>query len=130
MNLALFAEAPVAIQIHAVAALGALVTGSSLLILPRGRKAHRTLGIITAVLLAITAFSAMFIMHLNNGMPSFIHIFVPITAMALFGVAMGVAKRDWKRHREAARGLIFGALLIPGIIAFMPGRLLNYVVFS
>ena len=59
MNLALFAEAPVAIQIHAVAALGALVTGSSLLILPRGRKAHRTLGIITAVLLAVTAFSAI-----------------------------------------------------------------------
>ena len=130
MNLELFSYASPAIQIHAIGVVGALFLGLSLLLLPRGRSAHRILGITTAILLAITAVSAMFIMHLNHGWPSFIHIFVPITFMGLFGVAMGIAKRDWKRHKQAARGLIFGALLIPGAIAFMPGRLLHAMFFG
>ncbi len=130
MNIEPFFDVSPAIQIHMIAALGALCTGSSLLVLPRGRVAHRYLGITTAILLFVTAASAMFIMQLNNGWPSLLHVFVPITFMGLFGTAMGLARNDWQRHRDAARRLIFGALLIPGIIAFMPGRLLYIMTFG
>lgn len=130
MNLVAFSEVPPAVQIHAIAAGCALITGLSLLVLPRGRKAHRTLGITTAVLLFITALSAAFIFQLNHGWPSFIHILVPVTFIGLFGLSMSVAKKNWKQHKAAARRLIFGALVIPAAIAFFPGRLLNIVAFG
>lgn len=131
MNLYAFTDVSPVIQIHAVAAIGALCIGATLYALPKGRKAHQRLGIACAILLAITAFTAAFIMQLNNGMWSFIHVFVPLTAMGLFGIVSAIRKRDWKKHREAGRGLIIGALFIPGMIAiFMPGRLMNVVLFG
>ncbi len=130
MNLHAFAEAPLVIQIHAISAGCALITGLSLLPLPRGRKAHRTLGIITAAFLTIATISAAFIFRLSNGEPSLFHALIPVAALGLFGVSMGVAQKNWKRHKNAGRGLIYGALLIPGILAFAPDRLLHIVAFG
>ena len=130
MQLHILSEVSPVIVIHAGAALAALATGLSLIILPRGRLAHRILGSLTAFLLVVTAISAMFILQLNNGWPSFLHVFVPLTFLGLFGLSMGLARRNWKQHRNAGRRLIFGALLIPGLIAFAPGRLLHIVVFG
>jgi len=35
-----------------------------------------------------------------------------------------------KRHKRAVKGLFFGALLIPGVISFMPGRTMWMLFFA
>lgn len=125
-----FLGASPVVQVHALAAIGALAIGGMIYALPKGRLKHRVLGISCAVLLAVTAITAIFITGVNGDMWSFIHVFVPLTAMGIFGVAMAVRRRDFKKHKDAARGLIFGALLVPGILAFMPGRLMHLTFFG
>lgn len=130
MDLETFFEAPVIIQVHAVAAIGALLTGLAIYTVARGRLLHRTLGLVCASLLLVTVGTAYFIRISQDGAFSWIHGFIPLTLLGLFGLAMGLAGRNWKRHRNAGRGLIFGALLIPGIFTLMPGRLMHAVMFG
>ena len=130
MNINAFTEAPPVIQLHVIAAVSALAIGLGLLVMPKGRILHRPMGSLCAVLLLITAVSAAFIMQINNGSWSFIHAFVPLTLFGLFGLIMGIVRRRRVDHRKAAHGLIFGALLIPGLFAFLPSRLMNVVLFG
>lgn len=128
MSMETFFEAPLIIQVHATSATGALVAGLLLLTVKRGRLLHRTFGITCAALVSITAVTAAFIM--GAGHWSWIHAFIPLTVMGIIGVTRGVLNRNWISHRNAGRGLIFGALLIPGLFTLMPGRLMHAVVFG
>ena len=130
MNLHYFFEVSPAIQIHLVAALGALLIAASIFMVKRGRLAHRTLGVSFAILMAITAGSAIFITGLNGDHWSFIHLFVPLTAIGIFGTLMAMRRRNWSKHKQHARGLIFGALIIPGAFTFLPGRLMHAMFFG
>lgn len=125
-----FFRADPVIQIHIMAATGALLTGISIFFLPRGRRLHQSLGITTAALLAVTAISAIFITGLNGNHWSLIHAFVPLTLMGLFATGMAVSRRNFKAHRRHARGLILGALLIPAALTLLPGRLMHQIVFG
>ena len=51
-----------------------------------------------------------------------------MTFLGLWGLVRGAMQGDRERHRQTVRGLFFGALLIPGLFAFIPGRLM-YAVF-
>jgi uncharacterized membrane protein len=45
--------------------------------------------------------------------------------------AVWLARRhEAERHRRAMMGMFFGAMLVPGMIAFMPGRLMHTIVFG
>lgn len=127
MNIDLFFEAPLVIQAHAGAAMAALALGAGIYALPKGRRRHQVLGIATATLLVVVVVTAFFIRTGEGGAFSWIHFFIPLTAMGLFGAAMGVARKDWKRHKNAARGLVFGALMVPGLFTLLPGRLMHGV---
>jgi len=129
MNIDAFLNAPLVIQVHALSALGALALGLSLYTVARGRTAHRTLGISMSGLLVVTIVTA-FLIRGEGGAMSWIHGFIPLTAMGLFGIAMGVAGKNWTQHRNAGRGLVFGALLIPAILTLVPGRLMHLVFFG
>lgn len=128
MNWHYFAEASWVIQLHVVCATGALLVGSVQLLGPKGTLPHRTLGSLFVVLMVFTASTAIFIRQINDGQFSPIHIFVPMTFLGLWGLVRGAMKGDRQRHRQTVRGLFFGALLIPGLFAFIPGRLM-YAVF-
>ena len=128
MNIHAFLEAPLVIQVHALAAMLALGFGLAIYTVARGRLTHRTLGLSMAGLLLVTVVSAFFIR--TSGGLSFIHGFIPLTLLGLFGVGMGLAGRNWTRHRNAGRGLVFGALLIPALFTLAPGRLMHLVVFG
>tara|TARA_B100000678_G_scaffold291112_1_gene306300 strand:- start:14522 stop:14926 length:405 start_codon:yes stop_codon:yes gene_type:complete len=130
MRLEAFVSAGPVIQAHLIAALTALAIGLTLYLLPKGRLPHRTLGIACATCLTVAAGTAMFITRANPGWWSVIHVFVPLTFAGLFGIVMAIRHRRWAYHRHAARGLIFGALLIPGLFALLPGRLLNVLIFG
>jgi len=129
-NFAVFAQAPLVIQIHILAAMGALVIGTVQLIGPKGTLPHRTLGYGFAGLMLITVITAIFIRNINDGAFSLIHIFVPLTLMGLFGMIVNARKMQTDRHRSAVFGLFFGALILPGVFAFVPGRLMWQMFFG
>ncbi|WP_421788440.1 DUF2306 domain-containing protein [Hyphobacterium sp.] len=125
-----FATAPLIIQIHAGAAIGALGLGLVQLLAPKGTIPHRTLGYVWVALMLITALTAIFIRQINDGQFSFIHIFVPLTLFGLFGLITHARALRTDKHRNAVFGLFFGALIVPGLFAFMPGRLMWQMFFG
>lgn len=131
MNLDLFFAAPLVIQLHALAAFAALGVALWMLAAPKGTFSHRTFGWAFIILMIIVATTAIFIRQVNSGQFSFIHAFVPLTFFGIIGGLRAIRfKRDVKKHRRAMFGLVFGALMIPGLFAFAPGRLLYAVTFG
>jgi uncharacterized membrane protein len=125
-----FLRAPLTIQVHAGAAIAALVLGAVQLVAPKGTIPHRTLGYVWAILMVTVATTAIFIRQINPGGFSFIHIFVPLTFFGLYGVITHARAMRGDRHRNAVFGLFFGALLVPGLFSFMPGRLMFQMFFG
>jgi uncharacterized membrane protein len=130
MNFAVFLEAPLIIQVHALSAIGALVVGLVQFLGPKGNLPHRMLGYLFVGLMITTASTAIFIRQINDGNFSPIHIFVPLTFIGLFGLVRSAMRRDGSKHRREVSSLMFGALMIPGLFAFIPGRLMWQVAFG
>jgi len=128
MNLESFVQAPWHIQLHAVSAIGALVLGVVQFTAPKGTLPHRTLGYIWVSLMATTAITAIFIQ--SGGSFSWIHIFVPIVLISIVDLSIRARRGLTGAHMRTALTLFFGALLIPGAFAFMPGRLMHDVAFG
>jgi len=129
-NFSAFMRAPLTIKVHAGAAIAALILGAVQLVAPKGTIPHRTLGYIWAALMVTVATTAIFIREINGGDFSFIHIFVPLTFFGLYGTITHARAMRGDKHRSAVFGLLFGALLVPGLFAFMPGRLMWQMFFG
>ncbi len=130
MNTELFWSMSPAIIAHTFSAFGALGIGIVMWSRKKGTLSHKLMGRLFLVLMLATAVSAIFIRNLNDGNFSWIHLFVPLTFYASWEAVYHVRKGNIKKHMSSVRGLFFGALLIPGIIAFWPGRLMWHVVFG
>lgn len=129
-RLELIAQAPLAIQLHLATVLGSLLIGVVLMSGVKGTRLHRTLGWSFVILMLATAVDALFI-HGRTG-PRFtpLHLF---SVFVLVAAPMGVlAARRHKVavHRRAMTGLFFGGLILAGVVAFMPGRLMWEVFFG
>lgn len=114
----------VAILVHLGTVLPALPLGMVLFLARKGTRSHKALGWIWMALMAVTAVAALFIRELNGGSFSLIHLFVPLT---FFGIVRGVSAARQGRiaaHRRSMIGLFFGALLVAGILSFLPGRVM------
>jgi uncharacterized membrane protein len=115
-----------AIAIHAAAAIAALGIGATLLGMRKGSGAHRFLGRIWAVAMLTVALSAFFI---GSGF-SWLH---GLALVALIGLASAVhyaRSRNLRAHRQAVLGLYIGGLVVPGLFALLPQRLLGEIVWS
>ena len=130
MNFNAFTEASLAIQIHIIVALLAFTLGVIIFSRKKGTKFHKAIGKVFLVLMLLTAGSSFFIREINQGQLSFIHIFIPITLFASVEAVYFVRKGNIKRHKRAVQGMFFGALLIPGFLSFLPGRLMSVLVFG
>lgn len=130
MNLDPFFNASPAIIIHTLCAIVALGLGIAMWVRRKGTSSHKMIGRIFAIVMLVTAVSALFIRQINDGSFSFIHLFVPLTFLGIFQAVYYVRKGDIKRHKNAVRGMFFGALLIPGALSFIPGRLMWVVFFG
>lgn len=128
MNTEAFLTAPFVVQLHVFSAVGALLIGSIQMFAPKGNLPHRTMGIVFVLLMASAAISAIFIRQINGGNFSFVHIFVPLTIIGIYQVVLSARRGDRARHRGHVLGLFYGALIIPGLLSFIPGRLM-YNVF-
>jgi uncharacterized membrane protein len=131
MNLQAFLDASPVIQVHALAAIAALLLGAVQLFGPKGTLPHRWLGLVWAGLMALAAITAIFIREVNAGGFSFIHLFIPLTLFGLVGLARSVRPGARKgSHRRLVLTLYLAALVLPGLFTLVPGRLMHSVLFG
>ncbi|MCC7274862.1 MAG: DUF2306 domain-containing protein [Alphaproteobacteria bacterium] len=131
MTLAPLLAAPVAIQIHAWAAMAAFVLGLVQLAAPKGTLPHRTLGWIWAGLMVAVAISAFFIHEIRLVGP-----WSPIHLLAIFVLVMvplGVLRARRHRvtaHRKTMIWVFVGGLVIAGAFTLLPGRIMHGVLLG
>ncbi len=131
MTFAPLFAAPLAVIIHALAAMAAFVLGTVQLAAPKGTLPHRTLGWIWVALMAVVA-SSSFLIHTIciYGPFSIIHGLSIITLIVLpMGVAHARNHRVVK-HMRVMTLLFLGALVLSGFFTLMPGRIMHDVVFG
>jgi len=126
VNLAPLTNAPLPIQLHAYAALGAFVLGAVQLAGVKGTTRHRALGFTWASLMLIVALSSFWIHELRIWGPwSPIHLLSIFTLVMLPLAVLAARRHDVARHRRAMLGIFFGALVIAGLFTLVPGRIMN-----
>ncbi len=122
------------VWIHLATVGGALILGIVLLVGPKGRRLHRTLGWIWASFMVATAIDTLFLR--TSGAPStpggftFLHIF---SVWTLISAPLGIylaRRHNVLAHRGVMTGLFFGGLVAAGLLAFLPGRTMYAVVFG
>ena len=124
------AEAAPAIRLHLAGVAVALLTGLILLIGVKGTTAHRVLGWAWVAAMTTAAISSLFIRIVNHGQFSLIHLLSGWTIVAL---PMGVAfarRHKVRLHARMMTGLFTGGLVLAGLMAFMPGRLMWEMFFG
>jgi uncharacterized membrane protein len=131
MNLSPLLNAPLAIQIHAYAAMAAFALGAVQLARVKGTSQHRALGFLWAGLMLIVAVSSFWIHDMRVWGPwSPIHI-LSIVALVMLPLGLYFAHIHRIRgHWMTMTGLFLGALVIAGLFTFMPGRIMHKVVFG
>lgn len=116
---------------HALTAIAAFVLGTVQLAAPKGVLPHKIIGYIWVALMLWTAGTSFFIFDIRMLGPfSPIHI---LSVLVLFGLFSGVRearRKDVREHRKTMYMLYTSALIIAGILAFMPGRLMHSVAFG
>ena len=131
MNLAPLINAPLAVQVHACAALGAFALGVVQLARVKGTTGHRALGFTWVALMLVVAISSFWIHAIPMlGPLGPIHL---LSIVSLFMLPLGV----WYAHRHNVRGhkytmlgMFLGALVIAGLFTLVPGRIMSRVVFG
>lgn len=132
MDFAPFLNLPVIIQLHALSGLIALVIGPFAVLRPRRDRLHKTLGYIWVLAMAslgltglmIPSFGLVIIGHFGP-----IHLFVVITAVSLFMGMRAIFRGDISAHRAWLSGLYWQGLLLAGAFNFLPGRMVNRMLF-
>jgi uncharacterized membrane protein len=123
-NLALVAAAPLAVRIHLTAAVTALVIGLVLMLRVKGTALHKVLGWTWVIAMGVTAVSSLFIRQLNHGHFSFIHLLSGWAIVGLPGAIYAIKRGNVRGHRRAMTAMFSGGLLLAGLFALIPGRLL------
>jgi len=128
MTLAPLINAPLAIQIHAVAALALVPLTAVQFWRRKGGIHHRALGWAWVVLMAIAAVSSFWIHSIRLVGPfSPIHILSIITIAGLFGAIRARRAGHIAEHRRTMM-MITAGWFIAGAFAFLPGRVMFQMV--
>jgi uncharacterized membrane protein len=131
MNLAPLTNAPLPIQLHAYAALGAFVLGAIQLAGAKGTTRHRALGYTWAALMFTVAISSFWVHEIRLWGPwSPIHLLSIFTLVMLPLGLWAAHSHAVARHRSTMIGLYLGALVIAGLFTLVPGRIMYKVVFG
>jgi uncharacterized membrane protein len=131
MSLAPLLAAEPAISLHAFAAMVAFALGLVQFAAPKGTLPHRTLGWIWVLLMLAVAVSSFWIHKIRLVGPfGPIHL-LSITTLAILPLAVWRAHTHHvAAHRRIMILLFAGALVVAGLFAMVPGRLMHRVVFG
>ncbi|MGB7373247.1 DUF2306 domain-containing protein [Pontixanthobacter sp.] len=120
------------IVIHLATVLPSLVIGGMLLARKKGDRLHKVLGRTYAVLMVVTAITSFWIGRPGTGIAgsgySFIHAFAVLTLISIPWAVHAARTGNVASHEATMRGLYVG-LVIAGLFALLPGRLLANLVF-
>jgi uncharacterized membrane protein len=116
------------VWIHLVTAVAALVLGALVFLARKGTLLHRIAGRTWAGLMLVTAVSTFWIKA--NGSYSWIHLLSIGTLLLLAGVVYAAIKGKIRRHRAGVIGLYSGSLVIAGLFALLPQRLLGKMLWG
>jgi uncharacterized membrane protein len=124
LDVPLFTAQPTVIQVHILAAVGSVAVGAIILWARKGRTLHRTLGWIWTSLMGATAASSLFIVGLNGDVWSLIHLLSGWTLVSLPIAVWAARRHNVELHRRTMTGVFWGASIVAGGFAFLPGRLM------
>lgn len=119
---------PLVVYVHFIAALAAMAIGAVQLARPKGTAGHRVIGWTWAALMMVVALSSLWI-------PAFlaftwIHLFT-LFVMVTLPLALYRAHRgEIAGHAKGMRGIYIGGLIVAGVFAFMPGRVLGNLLWK
>lgn len=129
-NWALWDDVSWVIKLHVAAALAALAIGTAILLRPKGSGFHKTLGWSWVIAMGAAAVSSLFIMEVNRGFFSFVHLLSGWTIIALPMAIVAIRSRKVDTHRRAMTGMFVGGLIIAGLLSFIPGRIMFETFFG
>ncbi len=131
MTLAPLLNAAPIIQIHAYAAILALLLGAWQFARRKGGAAHRKLGYLWVGLMVVTAVSSLFIWEIRTwGIFSPIHLLSVFSLVSVTGAVWMAKQRNFRVHQRWMIGLYVGALVVAGGFTFVPGRIMHKVLFG
>jgi len=122
------ASANWALRIHLLTVIPALFLGGAVLMLRKGTALHKALGRIWALLMMTTAIASFWLRGLTGGIGP-IHIFSVITLVSIPLAIWRIRKGDVRGHQRAMLGPYVG-LVVAGLFAFLPGRVLGNLVMG
>jgi uncharacterized membrane protein len=133
MSLTPLLNAPLIVQLHAVAAIAALVLGIVQLIAPKGTLPHRALGWVWVVLLLTISISS-FGIHGHSWRLwrtwSPIHLLSIFTPIMLMVGVVAARRHSIVMHKITMVAIFTGALVIAGLFTLVPGRIMHQAVFG
>lgn len=131
MSFAPLLNAPLSIQLHAFAAMGAFALGLVQFAAPKGTLPHRTVGFIWLALMLTVAISSFWIHEIRMwGEFSPIHL-ISIYVLIMIPLAVHYARtHNVRGHSRTVIGMFLGGLVIAGLFTFVPGRIMHAVAFG
>jgi uncharacterized membrane protein len=119
------------IQIHAAAAILALLIGALVLFRRKGDGPHRLAGRLWVGLMGVVALSSFFIWTIRLWGPfSPIHLLSILTLVLLWRGVGHARRRNIRLHRRAMQAAYLLGLVITGLFTFFPGRIMYRVAFG
>lgn len=123
-------SAPVAIQIHAMAAMTALVITPFQLVRKKGNGWHRGLGYLWVLSMAATALTSFWIHEIRLvGEFSPIHLLSSWVLVSLVLAIRAARQHRITVHRTYLQSAAFWGLGVAGVFTFLPGRRMSATFF-
>lgn len=124
-------DASLAVQLHVLAVIPAMILAPWLLLMRKGTPRHRLLGRVWLVAMAVTAISALFIHEIRLiGIWSPIHLLSFLTLASCLAILRSARAGRVREHRLAVLGLFWMALVGAGLFTLLPGRIMHEVMLT
>lgn len=131
MNIDVFWNASLAIQVHIVVAALAVLFGAMQLTFKKGTWVHRQVGRFWVILMAAVALTSFFIHEIRVwGLWSPIHLLSIFTLGTLFIGVYAARQKQYRTHAITMSATYFLALILTGALTLLPGRVMHGMVFG
>lgn len=125
-------NASLPIKLHVATIVPAFGLGTWLLFFSaKGSRYHRLAGTVYLTLMVVTALAAMWIrafsgfsLEVGPFRLGVLHLFVPLTLHSVWATLRALRAGHLATHQGSMRGLYFGGLIVAGLLAFAPGRIM------
>ncbi|MBV7410437.1 DUF2306 domain-containing protein [Maritimibacter sp. DP1N21-5] len=124
-------DAPLAVQIHAIAALEAVVLTPLALLRRRRDRLHKIAGYLWVTNMVLAAASSFWITEIRLIGPfSPIHALSVLTLVNVVLAVRAIWRRNVTAHQAIMKATAFWGLGVAGLLALVPGRRMHAVLFG